>query len=308
MAFKNDIPDGFSHPTALPGSSDQERKWQEANRSCWENHPMRYDWKARIPYREFSKEFYQEIDSRFFKNANEYMPWKKIPFDFLIDFSSLSDKDVLEIGVGNGSHAQLLAQHACSFTGIDITEYAVKSTSERMRCFKVKATIIRMDAEHLEFNDNSFDFIWSWGVVHHSSNPQKILEEMRRVLRSGGKAITMVYHRNYWNYYIMGGLFRGILQGDLLRTKSLHKTVQRYTDGAIARFYTISEWESLVSDIFLVERIAIFGSKAEIIPLPAGRVKKFIMEVIPNNLSRFFTNKMEMGSFLVSVLKKKVKK
>jgi len=174
-----------------------------------------------------------------------------------------------------------------------------------MNCFEFRGTIIRMDAEKLEFADHSFDFIWSWGVIHHSSNPRRILEEIRRVLRTGGQAITMVYHRNFWNYYIMGGLFTGVLQGDLLRTKSLHKTIQRYTDGAMARFYTILEWESLVSDIFGIEKIAIFGSKSYIIPLPAGRVKNCIMQVIPNSFSRFLTNKIRMGTFLVSVLRKR---
>ena len=139
------------------------------------------------------------------------MPWKKIPFDPLIDFDSLRDKDVLEIGVGNGSHAQLLAQSAQSFTGIDITDYAVNSTSERMRYFGFNAKIYRMDAEQMKFDDNTFDFVWTWGVVHHSSDTRRVLQEMHRVLKPGGHAITMVYHRSFWNYYIIGGLFRGIL-------------------------------------------------------------------------------------------------
>ncbi len=135
MKELEELPQGFSHPTALPASGDEARGWQDANRSWWESHPMRYDWKDGIPYEEFSKEFYAEIDRRFFSAVELYAPCKKIPFDWLIDFDSLGTKDVLEIGVGNGSHAQLLAEHAKSFTGIDLTEYAVKSTSERMRVF-----------------------------------------------------------------------------------------------------------------------------------------------------------------------------
>src|SRR5208337_2442692 len=105
----NSVPDGFGSPTASPAGSDQARHWQELNRNWWESHPMRYDWEEAVPYKEFSKDFYLEIDRRFFGSVRSFAPWKRLPFDFLIDFDALRSKDVLEIGVGNGSHAQLLA-------------------------------------------------------------------------------------------------------------------------------------------------------------------------------------------------------
>ena len=152
---------------------------------------------------------------------------------------------------------------------------------------------------------HSFDFIWTWGVIHLSSNTRKILEEIHRVLRPGGIAITMVYHRNLWNYYIANGLFRGILRGDFLRTKSLHKIVQWHSDGAVARYYTIREWKSLVSDIFLVKKVAICVSKKEIIPPISIGLKRIILSFIPDRLGRFFTNRIKMGLFLVSMLSKR---
>ncbi len=80
--------------------------------------------------------------------------------------------------MGNGSHAQLLASHCKSFTGIDLTEYSIESTKKRMAVFGIaNATIIQMNAEQLDFPDNSFDYVWSWGVIHHSANTQKILED-----------------------------------------------------------------------------------------------------------------------------------
>ena len=122
MKLKNNLPEGFNDPIELPKSQAQAEKWQESNYEWWQSHPMRYDWKDKVPYEEFSKEFYAEIDRRHFLNTMEYMGWKLIPFDNLIDFNFLKNKDVLEIGVGNGSHAQLFAQHSKSFTGIDLTE------------------------------------------------------------------------------------------------------------------------------------------------------------------------------------------
>jgi ubiquinone/menaquinone biosynthesis C-methylase UbiE len=301
---KSSPPDGFSRPTALPEDAEQAHSWQQANRTWWEHNPMRYDWNQQLGFPEFSREFYAEIDRRFFSSANEYMPWSRIPFDPLIDFESLREMDVLEIGVGNGSHAALLARHARSFTGIDLTDYAVTSTRERFQRFDLEGRVERMDAEQMKFADESFDLIWTWGVIHHSSNTRQILQEMRRVLRPGGKATTMVYYRNLWNYYLTGGLFRGILQGDLLRTRSLSKTVQRYTDGAIARYYSIPEWRELVSEFFRVERVLVFGSKPEILPIPAGRLKNRLLDLIPNSVSRLLTNQLRFGQFLVSDLRK----
>jgi ubiquinone/menaquinone biosynthesis C-methylase UbiE len=302
--LKGNIPNGFDSPTALPKDENEERLWQQMNRSWWETHPMTYDWAGKFDFGEFTPEFFLELDRRFFSGAREYMPWHKIPFDSLIDFNSLKDKDVLEIGVGSGSHAQLLAHHSKSFTGIDITDYAVKNTSMRMKCFGYDAKILRMDAEQISFDDNSFDFIWSWGVIHHSSNTNKILAQMSRVLRPGGQAIVMVYHRSLFNYYIVKGLISGILPGGLFKEKSIHKTAQYWTDGAIARYYTASEWKALCSQFFNVENILVYGQKSGLIPLPPGKIKDLIMRVIPNPLSRFLTNECKMGEFLVAKLKK----
>lgn len=297
--------EGFDSPTSLPRTEEQARLWQEANRSWWESRPMRYDWRARIGAEEFSEEFFSIIDERFFSEARRYMPWKRLPFDALIDYGSLRDKDVLEIGVGSGSHARLLAAHARSFTGIDITDYAVRSASARLRLGGLAGRIIKMDAQRTEFGDCSFDFIWSWGVIHHSADTGRILKEMSRILRPGGKAVTMIYHRNTWNYYIIGGLFYGLLRGGFLRSRSLNKIVQMRSDGALARFYTANEWRALASGYFDVEDISVFGQKSDIVPLPAGALKNLAMSLVPDSLGRLLTNRLRLGYFLVSRLGKK---
>lgn len=299
-----DKANNFNAAARLPGDAVQAGEWQESNRSWWEKNSMRYDWDEKVPYPEFSKEFYQEIDNRFFARVYDFFPWKEIPFDALIDFKSLADKDVLEIGVGNGSVAQLLAQHAGFFTGIDLTEYAIKSTKKRLELVGIGAHIEKMDAERLGFSDNSFDFVWSWGVIHHSSNTNKILGEIQRVLRPGGKAVVMIYHRGWWNYYVIGTIFRGILKGGFLKYGSLHNVMQANTDGAIARYYTTKEWRSALEKNFVIEDMFVCGSKTDLLPLPAGKIKNFLMRLLPNPLNRFLTRRLKYGSFLVSVFRK----
>lgn len=304
--FNKELPEGFKDPTELPDNPEQAIEWQKKNKSWWESHPMRYDWNDEIGYKEFSKEFYNDIDQRFFSNSKDFLPFKKNPFEALIDFENLKTKDVLEIGVGNGSHASLLAQYSKSFTGIDLTEYAVKSTTARFKEFGLPGKIKRMDAEALEFKNESFDFVWSWGVIHHSSNTRKILEEINRVLKPGGEAIIMVYYRTLWGYYFLPAVYQGIIKGKFFKGYSLHYLNQNLTDGAIARYYSFNDWKKLVEDLFEVENLKVMGSKAEMFPIPAGKFKNKIMNFVPSAFTRFLTNNCKQGTFLVSTLKKKI--
>lgn len=301
-----DPPEGFDTPTQLPASEEQAREWQEANRAWWESHPMRYDWKGQIPYPEFSPEFYKEIDRRFLMDARRYMPWKRMPFEELMPVEGMKNWHVLEIGVGNGTHAQLLASHAKSFTGIDLTEYAVRSTTNRMHLFGItNATIRQMDAERLELPDNSVDFVWSWGVIHCSSDTARVLREIHRVLKPGGRSVTMVYHRGFWQYYVLTGLIYGIILGDLFRTRSLAKSLQRRSDGGLARHYTQDEWRDLVERSGLrVLETRVYGSKAELIPLPGGHLKNAIMSLVPDAVTRVFSNTLRWGRFLTTIQEK----
>jgi ubiquinone/menaquinone biosynthesis C-methylase UbiE len=308
MQTKNP-PLGFDRPVQLPTNPAERLEWQKANRSWWEQNPMRYDWRESIGATPQSREFFEEIDKRFFTDSKVYMPYQRVPFETLIDFDNLSNKDVLEIGVGCGSVAGLLVRHARSFVGIDLTEYATSTTTQRLRALGLidkTWQVVRMDAESLQFNEASFDFIWSWGVIHHSSDTGQVLREMSRVLRPGGTAVTMVYHRGLWNYYVCHGLLWGVLTGTLFRTQSIHKTVQAHTDGAIARYFTADEWRSLASESFDVEKISICGSKSDVVPLPGGtNLKANAMRLFPDFLSRFLTNRLKMGTFLISRLRKK---
>ncbi|HSO82195.1 class I SAM-dependent methyltransferase [Thiocapsa sp.] len=152
--------DGFSDPTQRPVSPEQRLIWQEANRSWWSSNPMRYDWRSEIPWPRYSPEYFAEIDARFFDSARHYMPWQELPFEREIPYGELPRLDVLEIGVGQGSHAGLIAPRAQSFTGIDLTAPAIEATSRRLEQMGLtNVQILQMDAEEMAFPDASFDFI-----------------------------------------------------------------------------------------------------------------------------------------------------
>src|SRR5262249_35233345 len=148
---------GFDEPTMLPTSEAERAKWQSANKAWWEATPMRYDWRNSVPFEVGSREYYREIDRRFLASTRQFLPWRTKPFDQLIPFAELPNLDVLEIGVGQGTHAQLIAPEAKSFTGIDLTQAAQSATSNRLQLFDIRARILQMDAEAMEFPDSSFD-------------------------------------------------------------------------------------------------------------------------------------------------------
>lgn len=296
------LPAGFDAPIAQPNGTEQGSEWQERNRAWWEASPMRYDWSEVIGTHEFTPEFYQEIDRRHFEDAAFYLPPHGRPFDLLIPFSRLAHYDVLEIGVGCGSHAQLISPHCRSYVGIDLTNYAVQSTQRRFKLFDLPGQIRQMDAECLDFPDESFDFVWSWGVIHHSSNTQRAIEEISRVLKPGGTAVIMVYHRSFLYYYIFNAFFRGLLQAAFLRARSIHEIVQLHTDGAIARYYKIAEWRSLIEKYLVIRESRITGQKSELFPIPKSKFKAWLMRTTPDCLALFVLNRLRQGSFLISIV------
>src|SRR5262245_1671861 len=116
--------EGFDRPTQLPRDDAQRQRWQDANRAWWESTPMRYDWRAGIGFEPGTEAYFREIDARFLSSVRKFLPWRTTPFEQLIPFTDLANRDVLEIGVGQGTHAQLIAPNAKSFTGIDLTTAA----------------------------------------------------------------------------------------------------------------------------------------------------------------------------------------
>ena len=302
-AFANKA-EGFETPTMLPRDDGERAAWQKANRDWWEATPMRYDWRESVEVEPNSREFYMEIDRRFLSSVKDFMPWRSRPFEQLIPYDRLPAMDVLEIGVGQGTHAQLIAPHCKSFTGIDLTVAASEATSTRLKLFGIEGAIHRMDAEEMSFPDASFDYIWSWGVIHHSADTNRILQQMHRVLRPGGRATVMVYHRNWWNFLVVAGLLKGIFQGQFRELSNLHRVAQGATDGAIARYYTPKDWAALTAGRFEIEQFRFYGVKSEVIPLPPGRLKRAIERIVPDFAARFGTNSLRMGTFLVAEMRR----
>lgn len=117
-----------------------------------------------------------------------------------VPFAEMRCKEVLEIGCGGGGDGSLFAACGAHYTGVDLTEIAVGASR---RCFEVLGLpgVFQVEnAEELGFSDSSFDVVYSYGVLHHTPNPAKAINEIHRVLRPGGKAYLMLYNKHSINY------------------------------------------------------------------------------------------------------------
>jgi SAM-dependent methyltransferase len=110
-------------------------------------------------------------------------------------FSEAAGKRVLEIGVGLGADHQRFVEAGADAFGIDLTPRAVAHTRDRLNAFGLPGRVAVGDAERLSFKSDYFDVVYSWGVLHHSPDTAKAVKEVWRVLRHGGQARIMIYHK-----------------------------------------------------------------------------------------------------------------
>jgi ubiquinone/menaquinone biosynthesis C-methylase UbiE len=110
---------------------------------------------------------------------------------------------VLEIGCGIATDGLEFAKNGANYTGVDLTPQSVELAKERFGLFGVPGRFEVANAEEkLPFADNSFDHVYSFGVIHHSPAPEKIVREIHRVLKPGGSFTVMLYNRTSINYYV----------------------------------------------------------------------------------------------------------
>jgi ubiquinone/menaquinone biosynthesis C-methylase UbiE len=258
---------------------------QQQVREWWSRNPMSYDVDDPIPFDEGSQDYFREIDRRIFQPR--YMrltagPSGK-PFSLFVDFDTLADQDVLEVGCGSGIAAQMFAEAHADLTAVDLTPWAVATTRARLAAFDLDGEVIEADGEALPFENESFDLVFSWGVIHHSSNMDRALSELVRVCRSGGELVLMVYHRRSF-FYVTYKAFQRFLP--LARRLGLHFEGARAgeTDGLIARHFTVDELRRKLEAAGLTNvRITPYGQDAELLPLPR-RIRLPITERLPQGL------------------------
>ena len=165
-------------------------------------------------------------------------------------FDEARDRDVLEVGVGLGADHQRFAEAGARLTGVDLTERAVEHTQQRLAAFDLTSRLQTADAENLPFADETFDTVYSWGVLHHSPNTPRAIDEVWRVLRPGGSARVMIYHEHSIVGYMLWIRY-ALLVGQPGR--SLADIYANYLESPGTKAYTVKAARALFARFSKVE-------------------------------------------------------
>jgi ubiquinone/menaquinone biosynthesis C-methylase UbiE len=135
-----------------------------------------------------------------------------------MQLEDLKGKKILEIGPGAGGHSALFAKYGAIMTSADITFSRAKATQVKFDLMGILAKScqsVQSDAENLPFDDNTFDIVYSNGVLHHTPDTEKAVRDVYRVLKPGGQAVIMLYCKASWHYWFNMFLCVGILTGKI---------------------------------------------------------------------------------------------
>lgn len=231
---------------------------------------------------------------RFYELVEEHRYQKEWHIPAAAGFSQTKNLRVLEIGCGLGTDGAQFAKAGADYTGVDLTEAAIELAQKRFELYQLPGVFRTADAENLDFPDNTFDMVYSHGVLHHTPDTARAIKQVHRVLKPGGRAVVMLYHRDSYNYRVNISMLRragvhllrwngGIklvhwLTGEAeeslveharrLRQErsylSSEEFLSRNTDGAgnpLARVYSKKEARELFRDFSKVEQRTYFLNK-----------------------------------------------
>ncbi len=160
-------------------------------------------------------------------------------FDFVFN-RDLKGKDVLDMGCGSGCETVIAARAGANVTAVDFTQTAIDLTRHLLSEYNLTARLECCNIKSLPFPDNSFDFIFSIGVIHHIDVPEEAVKEAYRVLRPNGTFVIMVY--NKWMPWA--------------KKHILHEPyeTQKWDGGCpIVKFYSKSDVKELLKDFKIVK-------------------------------------------------------
>lgn len=168
-----------------------------------------------------------------------YGPW----MPSVMEFSKHRGKKVLEVGGGMGTDHAQFAKHGALTTDLDLSAGHLEHAKRNFRLRGLTGEFVHGDGEKLPFEDNTFDVVYSNGVIHHTPDTIGVVRDMLRVLKPGGKAIIMVYAENSWHYWREQVVRLGIEQGHLPRQSMgwvMSGSVEKSTKGQrpLVKVYT----------------------------------------------------------------------
>jgi ubiquinone/menaquinone biosynthesis C-methylase UbiE len=134
--------------------------------------------------------YFADLETQRYRSHRHLMPWIR---------AMQPGRTVLEVGCGVGLDSYAMVRLGLNLTAIDLTEVGVTTAARRFRRESLPGRFLVADAEQLPFAAASFDYVYSFGVLHHAADTAACIREVHRILRPGGEARLMLYHRHSLN-------------------------------------------------------------------------------------------------------------
>lgn len=173
----------------------------------------------------------------FFEDLDEYRFDKLRYLPRVVNFDGYRGKKLLEVGCGIGIDLVRFARGGAVVTGVDLAETAIDLAKKNFELNGLSGDLRVGNGEALEFEDNTFDVVYAHGVLQYTADAQKMVDELRRVVKPGGEVITMVYNRNSWLNLL------SVTLGVALE----------HEDAPVLKKYSLAEYRALLSKFSRVE-------------------------------------------------------
>jgi ubiquinone/menaquinone biosynthesis C-methylase UbiE len=211
------------------------------------------------------------------------------------DFKSARGKKVLEIGVGMGADYLEWLRAGAQAIGIDLSPVSIERTHQRCELCGYKPDLHVSDAENLPFPSDSFDVVYSYGVMHHSPDTSRCIREAWRVLKPGGQARIMLYH-----HPSLTGLMLWLRFG-LWRGRSLRQSVYDHLESPGTKTYTQGEVLALMQGFRDVRTRLVFSPGDLLLQQPSAKFQSAGYRLVWNVYPRWLVKRAakKWGLFLL---------
>ncbi len=168
-------------------------RYKQQTQQQWDNDPCGSHYVKQA--NQHTIEWFQEAENYRYKH---YAPW----MHEVMEFSQHPGERILEVGGGMGTDLSQFARHGALVTDLDLSFRHLDLARKNFSLRGLSANFLHADAETFPFKDESFDVVYSNGVIHHTPNTPDVVQEIYRVLKPGGKAIVMVYAETSLHYWV----------------------------------------------------------------------------------------------------------
>lgn len=215
-------------------------------------------------------------------------------FDFA-DFQSARGLKVLEIGVGMGADYLEWLKAGAQAQGVDLSMASIEKARQRCQAAGFKPELRVADAEQLPFPENSFDIVYSYGVIHHSPNTQQCVREALRVVKPGGTAKLMIYH-----HPSLTGAMLWLRYG-IHGRKTLRQCVFDHLESPGTKTYTQNEARQLMSGFSDLRLRVEFSPGDLLLHQPSSRFQSPFYRLVWKCFPRFLVRRLarRWGLFLL---------